>query len=95
MAIQQREDFAAAHLGLGRALEAAGYLTEAETAMQRALQHDPDSPLVLYRLGQLYLEMKDVDRARTHFEMALEKAAGNAELQGLIRNAMKSLDAGN
>jgi tetratricopeptide (TPR) repeat protein len=91
MAVVQLDDFADAHLGLGRALEAVGHLTEAEEALQRALYHDPDSPVVLYRLGQLYMLKNDTGRARAYYEMAKEKAAGDVEMESTIRNAIKDL----
>ena len=91
MAVVQQEDFADAHLGLGRALETVGHLTEAEEALQKALYHDPDSPQVLYRLGQLYLLKDDRGLAQSYLEMAMDKVAGDVELENTIRNALKSL----
>ena len=91
MAIQQQEDFADAHLGLGQTLEAAGQLPEAEDAFQRALFHDPDNAMVLYRLGQIYVQMFIEDRARSYFEMAMDKASGDIEMESTIRSARKSL----
>lgn len=91
MAIVQQEDLSDAHLGLGEALEAAGQLPEAEDALQRALYHAPDDPMVLYRLGQVYVQMFNEERARSYFEMAMEKAASDFELESKIRSALNSL----
>jgi tetratricopeptide (TPR) repeat protein len=91
MAIVQQEDLAVAHLGLGQALEATGQLPEAEDALQRALYHDPENALVLYRLGQVYVQMFNEERARSYFEMAMEKAVSDFELESKIRSALSSL----
>jgi tetratricopeptide (TPR) repeat protein len=91
MAIQLQEDFAEAHLGLGQTLEATGQLLEAEDALERALFHDPDNAMVLYRMGQIYAQMFKIDLARTYFEMAMDKASGDIEMESKIRGALKSL----
>jgi predicted Zn-dependent protease len=91
MAVVQQEDLANAHLGLGQSLEAVGHLTEAEDALQKALYHDPHNPMVLYRLGQVHVLLKNTARAQAYYEMAMENAAGNIELQNSIRGALNSL----
>jgi tetratricopeptide (TPR) repeat protein len=95
LAVLQNPDYADAHLGLGRALEMVGQLTEAEDAFQQALFHDPDNAMVLYRLGQIYLLMENPERARSYFEMGMEKAGseGNIELESTIRSALRDLDS--
>jgi tetratricopeptide (TPR) repeat protein len=91
MATVQQEDLPGAYLGLGQAMEAIGHLTEAEEALQRALYHDPDNPVVMYRLGQVHGLMHNTARAQSYYEMALENSAGDYELQNTIRSAIKSL----
>jgi tetratricopeptide (TPR) repeat protein len=91
MAVVQQEDLVEAHLGLGQALEAVGFLTESEEALQNALFHDPDNPVILYRLGQVEYLLKNKARALSYYEMALEKSKDDIELQHTIRNAIKEM----
>jgi len=91
MAVVLQEDLADAHLGLGQALEAVGHLTEAEESLQKALYHDPDNAVALYRLGQVHALMNNKARAQSYYEMAIEKSVGDVEFQSTIRSAMQSL----
>ena len=61
-------------------------------ALQRALYHDADNAEVLYRLGQVYLLQNDRNLAETYFEMAMEHASEDLELESAIRNALRDLE---
>ncbi len=91
MAIQLREDFPAAHIGLGRALEAGGLTKDAETAFQRAVYHDPENAEALYRLGQVYAELNDTGRAISYLELALERSKDDPNFMIRVRELLKLL----
>ncbi|HEU4365155.1 MAG TPA: tetratricopeptide repeat protein, partial [Candidatus Krumholzibacteria bacterium] len=88
MATQLDDEYAGAWLGLGTALEAAGDLDQAETALQTALLHAPKDPAVLYRLGLVTAQKHDPNLARSYYEMALAVAGGNRALIARIRAAL-------
>jgi Flp pilus assembly protein TadD len=47
--------------------------------MELALAGSPDKPEALAALGQLYLQLNDVEKARTILEKAVEKLPNNAQ----------------
>lgn len=91
MAIQAKDDYAEAYLGLGTALEVAGHLDEAEQALQSALLHAPKSAEAMYRLGLVYAQKKDPGRARAYYEMALDAAGTDARLRDRIHAAINDI----
>jgi Flp pilus assembly protein TadD len=93
MATQIDDEYAAAYLGLGTALEAAGDLNQAESALQTALLHAPRSAAVLYRLGLVCAQKLERNRARSYYEMALDVAGSDKNMRARIQAALK--DVGN
>jgi superkiller protein 3 len=88
MATQLDDEYAGAWLGLGTALEAAGDLDQAQSALDNALLHAPRDPEVLYRLGLVHAQKGDLNLARSYYEMALDVVGGNRTLSARIRAAL-------
>ncbi|HET6348851.1 MAG TPA: tetratricopeptide repeat protein [Candidatus Krumholzibacteria bacterium] len=91
MAIQLDAENAAAYLGLGSVLEQAGHLNEAEAALTAGLAHAPLDPRLRYRLGMVYIDMNDMERARISLETALDQARDDAALRTTIQSALDSI----
>ena len=91
MATQLNEDYPGAYLGLGTALEAAGDLNQAESALQTALLHSPKDPAVLYRLGLVCAQKQENNRARSYYEMALDVAGNDKDMRARIQSALKDV----
>ena len=80
------------HVGLGRAYEAFGNLSEARSAYSTAIRANPDSFEALWRLGRLAQREFDLFSAITAFEAALRLRPDDVELWIWIGNAY--LDVG-
>jgi tetratricopeptide (TPR) repeat protein len=91
MATQLDNEYAGAWLGLGTALEAAGDLDQAQSALENALLHAPLDPEVLYRLGLVHAQQGDPNLARSYYEMALDVVGSDRALSTRIRTALDDL----
>jgi len=91
MATQLDDEYAAAWLGLGTALEAAGDLDQAQSALENALLHAPRDPEVLYRLGLVQAQKNDPNLARSYYEMALDVVGSDRALNARIRAALDDI----
>ncbi len=66
---------------------------EPESALvhyKKALKIHPDEPYIFYNIGRLYLDMKDMEKAKQFFQSALEKDSGFEE----ARQVIKAIDLG-
>ncbi|HXE71710.1 MAG TPA: tetratricopeptide repeat protein, partial [Candidatus Nitrosotenuis sp.] len=68
---------AAAHRLAGILLLRAGRAREGVAHLQKALALDADLPDVHYNLGLYYLQLGQLERARTHFRRELEIHPGH------------------
>ncbi len=57
---------------------------------KKALRVHPDEPYIYYNIGRLYLDMKQMDEAKSYFEQALEKDPDFEEAKQVI----KAIDLG-
>jgi len=62
---------AEAYLQLGRACRLQGKLPEAETALRKALEHDPQNGGARFELGALYQNQNRINEAAVEFESAI------------------------
>jgi len=92
MAIQIDVNERESYVGLGRALDAAGLHAEAADAFERALAKKPDDAALLYRLGQVYAELDETDRAIACLEKGLTAPSGTVELERKIRALIDQLE---
>jgi len=93
MATQLDDEYAGAWLGLGSALERAGDLEQAELALKNALLHAPKDPEVMYKLGLVYAQKRDLNLALSYYEMALDAVGSNRDLTARIRAAIDDVRA--
>ena len=63
---------------------------EALKQYKKALKVHPDEPYIYYNIGRLYLDMKEMDKAKSCFTDALEKDPGFDEAKQVI----KAIDLG-
>ena len=94
MAIQMRQNYTEAHIGLGRSLEAVGQLRDAEESFLNALAYDADNPVILYRLGQIFAQTGDLGRAESYLELAIDQAGADVDLLQAIKKTLESLREG-
>ncbi|OGR22800.1 MAG: hypothetical protein A2277_15670 [Desulfobacterales bacterium RIFOXYA12_FULL_46_15] len=57
---------------------------------KKALKVHPDEPYIYYNIGRLHLDMKDTEKAKEYFKIALEKDPGFEEAKQVI----KAIDLG-
>jgi len=74
-----RPNFAAGHATLSRAYVRAHDYEHAAIEMQRVIELSPQSEDARYRLGLIYLELKDPAKAEDVFGQLLKMNAGNAD----------------
>lgn len=63
---------------------------EALKQYKKALKVHPDEPYIYYNIGRLYLDVKDTTKAKTYFQIALDKDHGFDEAKQVI----KAIDLG-
>lgn len=71
----------------------AGQVETAQTLFEEVLQEDPENPVLHLDLGSLKLQAKDFSGALAHFQQALAKAPGNANLYSVAGIALYHLQA--
>jgi tetratricopeptide (TPR) repeat protein len=71
----------------------AGQVEKAQALFEEVLQEDPDNPVLHLDLGSLKLQEKDFEGALAHFQKALPKAPGNANLYSVAGIALYHLQA--
>lgn len=78
-----------------KALEAlhAGQVEQARLLFEAVLQEDPENPVLHLDLGTLKLQSQDYSGALGHFQQALAKAPGNANLYSVAGIALFHLHA--
>jgi tetratricopeptide (TPR) repeat protein len=67
-----------------------GDIKEAMKQYKKALKVHPDEPYIYYNIGRLYLDAKDTTKAKTYFQVALDKDHGFTEAKQVI----KAIDLG-
>jgi len=67
-----------------------GDIKEAMKQYKKALKIHPDEPYIYYNIGRLYLDAKNTIKAKTYFQVALDKDHGFAEAKQVI----KAIDLG-
>lgn len=72
--ITERALLAQAYIPLGERQYKAQDYSGAITTYQQALDLDPNNPVIHYRLGYVYTQQGDLDKARYHYETALSLA---------------------
>jgi tetratricopeptide (TPR) repeat protein len=65
--VKQRKDIRIAYLDMGAALMELKRYSEAQTALQRAVELDPTQPDAHFRLGRLYQAMGENEKAKAEF----------------------------
>jgi|SRR5579871_5290247 len=78
-ATREAPSLAEAHNCLGYALRGLGRFTYSESAIQRALQIDPDNAVYRKNLAQTLMRLSKVDRARGCYELLLQGTPGDVE----------------
>lgn len=67
-----------------------GDIKEAMKQYKKALKVHPDEPYIYYNIGRLYLDAKNTTKAKTYFQVALDKDHGFKEAKQVI----KAIDLG-
>lgn len=83
-ALNQKDDFFPALLGMGRTYLAMGRIFDAQTQFIKAAKINPDNPELLYELGRIYRLNGDYNTAREY----LTKAISNTKDSELVEKAI-------
>jgi protein O-GlcNAc transferase len=89
-AVQDKPDWAQAHLNLGIALQEHGRLDEAMASYRRALELEPDFVEAYINLGNAFQDQGNLDDAVACFRRALELRPDFAEVHYNLGNALKN-----
>jgi len=82
--IRTRPDHAAAFSALGSAYREAGNYTEARTALERAVQLDPNDLRANYQLGLVYAKLGDNEAAKRLFARADDLRAQQRNQESVV-----------
>src|SRR6185369_7769769 len=85
-AIQTDPNFAEGHYQLAQAYIKMGYWKSAFTELSRVIDLQPDNVQAQVEVGNLLLAARQIDDAKKHSEIALQKDPQNPEAIGLAAN---------